>query len=66
MGLDQPVPIEDKYLEMATKIVASAVSSQQAGSYAMSSPDVAATLVRTICLELITLRRGQYELPPKR
>jgi hypothetical protein len=64
--MDNPVPIDDKYLEMATKIVASVVSSQVSGQISINNPHAVPVLLRAVAIELANLRRGEYELPQKK
>lgn len=53
--------IDDKYLEMATKIVAAAVGAAAGNiNYALTYPDKTAALFNAVAKEIYNLRSGQY------
>jgi hypothetical protein len=52
--MDNPVPI------------ASALSGQISGQLAINNPNTVPVLLRGLAIELVSLRRGEYELPPKK
>ena len=48
--------IDDKYLEMATKIVSAAVTNPSIGTYAITQPQTVANLFKAVATEISILR----------